>query len=257
MKYEKVGEAFQRVEDAIGEDGEGMWAKRRRDMEREVRRRVPDFQVVVAFSQQHRGEDVVSGMTAVVPSSGAGTTPNRTRAALLAESAQRLLWLYQRCLPAVVAEARFDVGKLLHGFSVETQKAGGEREGEGEEGEEAVRRLGVVRRLHVLRLLKENDQFVWTGKIGTRPARLRSQRLLMFSPMQQARRPTAISLSSSKLTPPHPLSPPFAPPSHLSCSMSCPRASSSRKTLPNPTSGFLLSLSPGEHAGQKRRTVLA
>ena len=168
MKYEKVGEAFQCVEDAIGGDEEGMWAKRRRDVEREVRRRVPDFQVVVAFSQQHRGEDMVSGATAVAPSGGAGsaagTTPNRTQAALLAESAQRLLWLYQRCLPVVVAEARFDVGKLLHGFSVDTQKAGGEGEGEGEE---AVGRLGVVRKLHVLRLLKDNDQFVWTGKIGT------------------------------------------------------------------------------------------
>ena len=37
MKYEKAGEVFQHVEDAIGEDREAIWAERRRDVEREVR----------------------------------------------------------------------------------------------------------------------------------------------------------------------------------------------------------------------------
>lgn len=98
---------------------------------------------------------------------------------MLAESAQRLLWMYHRCLPSVVAEARFDVGKLLLNFSVrssdekvEMEKEDG-MEVEGEEGKDedeepgAAVRLHRVQQLHVLKILKESDQFVWAGKAGT------------------------------------------------------------------------------------------
>jgi nucleolar pre-ribosomal-associated protein 1 len=119
-------------------------------MEREARKRVPDFQVVVAFSQQKLGD-------------GQMKTPNPTKAALLSEAAQRLLWMYHRCLASVVAEARFDVGKLLQNFSLEMQPVT-----EQDESLNVAAKLHMVRQLHVLRLLKDSDQFNWSGKMGMR-----------------------------------------------------------------------------------------
>ncbi|KAG5635154.1 hypothetical protein H0H81_012205 [Sphagnurus paluster] len=156
-KFEEVIAIFRAIETALEEnEADGQWCKRRRDIEREARRRVPDFQVIVAFSQQKFGEPAT---TAGAPP----TRPNPIRAALLAESAQRLLWMYHRCLPLVVAEARFDVGKLLQTFSTEAQVA---RKGD-EPLLSAASRLYAIRQLHILRLLKDSDQFSWSGKMGS------------------------------------------------------------------------------------------
>ena len=148
-KFEEVVRLFQEIEEILGEDeAEGQWRRRRRDIEREARKRVPDFQVVVAFSQQKIGD----GQTA---------PPNLTKAALLSEAAQRLLWMYHQCLPSVVAEARFDVGKVLQNFSLEMAVDVQQDESLG-----VATKLHMVRQLHVLRLLKESDQFNWSGKMG-------------------------------------------------------------------------------------------
>lgn len=156
VKYQLVDAQFRRVSEALQEsETEGQWARRRRELEREVRRSVPDFQVVVAFSQQKQ------------PAS-AQNEVNDTKAALLAESAQRLLWLYHRCLPAVVAEARFDVGKLLQTFVVKDKDGTGpgSDESETDDASDAASRLYRAQQLHVLSLLQDSDQFFWTGKIG-------------------------------------------------------------------------------------------
>ncbi|KAF9480206.1 hypothetical protein BDN70DRAFT_833085 [Pholiota conissans] len=151
VKYHAICQQFRKVAAALEENEEdGQWNKRCRELEREVRRRVPEFQVIVGFSQQkHTG------------------AVNSTKIALLAETAQRLLWLYHRCLPAAVAEARFDVGKLLLAFTQDEEFAN-----ENEDGEESIytaSRWYRVQKLHVLSLLKDSDQFVWTGKIATLP----------------------------------------------------------------------------------------
>ncbi|KAJ7505347.1 ribosome 60S biogenesis N-terminal-domain-containing protein [Mycena galericulata] len=149
-KYARVLQMFRSVEEALEEDeGDGQWAKMRRDLEREVRHRVPEFQVIVAFASAQKEGQAVPGKAA----------PHPTKVALLAESAQRLLWMYHSCLPLLVAETRFDVGKLVQNFSgVEgaVSEPGDERD--------AAARLNTVRQLHVLRLLSESDQFVWSGK---------------------------------------------------------------------------------------------
>lgn len=138
-KLSSVFRTFQDVESALEEDEAGQWTRRHRDVEREARRRVPDFQVVVAFSQMK-----IDG--------------REVKTALLGESAQRLLWLYHLCFPQMVAEARFDVGKSLQGLVDASQ--------------DAVRQSGSVfglyglKQLHVLRLLRESDQFTWSGKAG-------------------------------------------------------------------------------------------
>ncbi|KDQ65157.1 hypothetical protein JAAARDRAFT_75487 [Jaapia argillacea MUCL 33604] len=154
IKYAEVLGVFGQVETALQEDGvDGQWGRRRAEVEREVRRRVPDFQVVVAFSQFKEPPPKTA-------SPGPPATPNQARAALLSESAHRLLALYHQCLPSLVAEARFDVGKLMSAFSDASAIEGilGIREFVG---------LDNLRRLHILRLLKESDQFLWSSKTGT------------------------------------------------------------------------------------------
>ena len=155
LKYAEVVRVFRGISSSLGEDDDGQWCKRLTEMERELRKRVPDFQVVVAFAQQTANE---AGPALT------GRQPNAIRNAMLAESAQRLLWLYHRCLPLLVAEARFDVGKLLQNFISDAGSAGADVEGDDKlDGDTAFR---TVRQLHVLRLLKESDQFVWSAKPG-------------------------------------------------------------------------------------------
>jgi nucleolar pre-ribosomal-associated protein 1 len=154
VKYHSVCDQFHKVAMALEENEEdGQWNKRCRELEREVRRRVPEFQVVIGFSQQKH--------------TGPLNQINSTKIALLAETAQRLLWLYHRCLPAVVAEARFDVGKLLLAFSQESHAESQSDLDENDESPNTASRLYRVQKLHILSLLKDSDQFVWTGKTGT------------------------------------------------------------------------------------------
>ncbi|KAF8208911.1 ribosome 60S biogenesis N-terminal-domain-containing protein [Mycena galopus ATCC 62051] len=144
-KYGRVLQVFQSIEAALEEDkGDGQWGKVRRDLEREIRHRVPEFQVIVAFASAQKD------------AAGKVAAPHPTKAALLAESAQRLLWMYHSYLPLLVAETRFDVGKLVQNF---LDFGGIELDATG--------RLNTVRQLHVLRLLAESDQFVWSGKTAS------------------------------------------------------------------------------------------
>ena len=153
-KFAEIVRVFKMVENALEEDDEeGQWKRRRREVEKEVRRRVPEFQVIVAFSQQSL------------------FSSNTTKHALLSESSQRLLWLYQECLPDVVAEARFEVGKLVLNLvegslaSLSGDHNVGSREQE-DQGTTASIALQTVKHLHVLRLLGGSDQFGWAGKVG-------------------------------------------------------------------------------------------
>ncbi|KAI0311527.1 ribosome 60S biogenesis N-terminal-domain-containing protein [Amylostereum chailletii] len=155
-KYARVLEVLNRVETALQEDPEhGQWGRRRRDLEREMRRRVPEFQVIIALAQK-------AGETSVVPSETQESTPNPTRAALLAESSTRLLWLYHKCLPTLVAEARFDVGKLLQNLVDVPQSV------QDDDQRNPLSGLYVLRQLHILRLIQESDHFVWSGKTGSK-----------------------------------------------------------------------------------------
>ncbi|KAI6044064.1 ribosome 60S biogenesis N-terminal-domain-containing protein [Pisolithus marmoratus] len=152
-KLAEVVCVFKKIITALEEEEEaGQWSQRRKEVEKEARKRVPEFQVVVAFSQQH------------MTSPDAQTTSKHT---LLSEISQRLLWLYQECLPDVVAEARFEVGKLV------LTLAEGSLMPLPEDGKNSIKDqvqslspLQKVKQLHVLRLLNTSDQFTWSGKIG-------------------------------------------------------------------------------------------
>ncbi|KAG2014276.1 hypothetical protein CC2G_011109 [Coprinopsis cinerea AmutBmut pab1-1] len=127
-KLARVKEAFEEVASALGEgEAEGQWTRRLKEVMREVRRRLPEFQVVVAFCSAHlRAFAPAESTTTTNPSaaqvssdtgaSSASSVSLIKKKALLAECAMRLLWMYQKCLPEVVEGARFDVGKILVGF---------------------------------------------------------------------------------------------------------------------------------------------
>ncbi|PCH41704.1 hypothetical protein WOLCODRAFT_101082 [Wolfiporia cocos MD-104 SS10] len=164
LKYEAVMGAFAEIERSLEEDEEGQWSRRRNEIEREVRKRVPDFQVVIGLSQKLGDANVP---TTVEGSSsdkivGAVSPTNPTKLALLAESAQRLLWLYHRSLPSLVAEARFDAGKLLAGFQEAIANS-------PSTSRSAIDGFDTLRQLHVLRLLEESEQFNWSGKTAGSP----------------------------------------------------------------------------------------
>ena len=170
VKYGEVIKSMNIAIDALEEDEEeGQWSRRRREVEREVARRVPEFQVVVAFGQQKTTE-LHAASSADEAAKDQGTL---TKATLLAESAQRLLWLYHEHLPLLVAETRFDVAKLLQGIE----------EGMSETEGLTIPHPGLValRQLHILRLLRESEDFSWTGKAGKIPtAWFRSLSLIIF-----------------------------------------------------------------------------
>ncbi len=139
VKYGEVMKEFQKISDALEEvEEDGLWAKRIRDLEREARKRIPEFQVILAFSQRTNADAGV-------------------KKELLAESSHRLLWLYHRFLPELASEARFDVGKLLTHFM--TPPADNEASGTAH--------LDTLKQLHILGILEASDQFAWTAKYGT------------------------------------------------------------------------------------------
>ncbi|CAE6436478.1 unnamed protein product [Rhizoctonia solani] len=120
------------------------WNDRAAQVVDAVRKRVPELGVVVGLAQettkslQKRQEPMDNEL--------------QSRELLLAEGILRLMWLYARVLPGTMAETRFDVGKLLHETEMDQVEQGG------------VGGLRVMCQIHMLRLLGENDQFVWSAK---------------------------------------------------------------------------------------------
>ncbi|KAG8703302.1 hypothetical protein FRC09_004237 [Ceratobasidium sp. 395] len=118
------------------------WATRTAEVVDVVRRRIPEVTVVMGITQE------------AVKALGEGGREEGMEAkhVLLAEGTLRLLWLYARVLPDAMGEVRFDVGKLLQETEVNV------KEGERKNG------MRIMCQIHVLRLLGESDQFVWSAK---------------------------------------------------------------------------------------------
>jgi nucleolar pre-ribosomal-associated protein 1 len=157
MKFKTVSEALKVAEMSLEEtNGMGQWSRRRKDLEAEVKRRVPNFEVIVAFCQRKLSSlDWGSDMTADSPQ-------KRLNVSMVAESALRLMWLYHEALPSIPAEARFDVGRLLTtgigkqliGFTPSLHYV----------DEEAG--FNILSKLHLLQLLQHSDQFAWSHTSG-------------------------------------------------------------------------------------------
>lgn len=147
-KYLSVMHAFRSIQVVLQEDQTGLWTRRISELEREVRRRLPDLQVIVAFVQQR-------GSASNVPSTSQAPI-NAIQVDLLVECSQRLLSLYHHALPSLFAESRFDVAKVIQVLESTA----------GAATSQSIPGLLIVRQLHALRLLKESDQFSWSGRTG-------------------------------------------------------------------------------------------
>lgn len=138
---------------------EPAWASRAAEVVDVVRRRVPELGVVVGVAQE---ATKCLGQVGKVREEGGEMEGEDVRGLLVAEGALRLLWLYARVLPGAMAETRFDVGKLLQDTEVDE-----------DEGMDADKKHGIGLRvmcqIHMLRLIGESDQFVWSAKPGPRP----------------------------------------------------------------------------------------
>jgi nucleolar pre-ribosomal-associated protein 1 len=159
-KLEKIAELLRRISSILQEDEErGLWRHRAHALEQDILRRLPDYRSIVTFVQNSQTISFVDeprdGDTGASARAKQPATPRDADTLdVLSEAALRLLSLYQRCLPDAAAEVKFDSGKLLmllDGVSV------GDGQSEG---------YSRLRRLHVLRLLKNDPQFVWSNKAG-------------------------------------------------------------------------------------------
>ncbi|KAI5834791.1 hypothetical protein K523DRAFT_368872 [Schizophyllum commune Tattone D] len=161
-KYAAVLEAFDELGAGEADEGEGAWAARRAELEREVRRRVPEFGVIVGLSRV--AEDGVKGTEGgdgAKNPEGVTKAPakNPAQRALLGEAAARLMWLYHRVLPGAVREVRVDVGRALVGMGDVAAETSSEEDDDGVSA-----KLRGVQQLHVLRLLQETEDFAWWSK---------------------------------------------------------------------------------------------
>ena len=93
------------------------WFECVRDLEYEVRRRIPDILVIIAFAQKS---------ATLAPDDEAdedASSPLKTKSAVLTESALRLFRLYHTTMPSIAAEMKFDIGRLLvSSSSVKTER---------------------------------------------------------------------------------------------------------------------------------------
>ena len=173
-KYEIVRDTFEKIEGLLEESqaglaqGQGLWSKRRQELEVLIRKRLPEFHTIVTLSQKYSRpvstapsittealdtpmedgtmtEPTVSKVKTISP-------PSKTAVSLISEMALRLMYLYHRSLASSVAEYRFDVGSLLGSVCPIDDE------------ESVVDGAEVLSQLHVLRLLKTSDQFTWTSK---------------------------------------------------------------------------------------------
>ena len=154
MKLHNVITTFRETAQTLREDEvTGQWLKRSLDLESEVEKRVPDFMVIISMVQQKH----------LVP-----MEQSNAKTALLMESALRLLWLYHKSFPRLMAEVKFDVGKLL--LSVVEPTIEATKDDHLDTDKLVIREqqtgFDIVCQLHVLRLLRESEQFVWLNRTG-------------------------------------------------------------------------------------------
>ena len=140
-KYESICERFRLIGDALGENGnEGQWIRRSVEVRNELRRRIPEFQVIIAFANSCKSE-----------------SNSPTKLVMLSEISQRLVLLYQRVVPSLYAEARYDIGKSLQIIEEPKDSATVSSHSQG---------LYVLQEIHVLRMIKEGNQFIWPPRAG-------------------------------------------------------------------------------------------
>lgn len=192
QKLETVQELLLKVEAEAEKEpsgsGENVWARYRRELELEARRRAPEVVIVIGFAQK----------AAQIAPAEPETDEEKSlhaKSSLLTESALRLFGLYYRTMPSIAAEAKFDIGRLLvSSSSAKAEKrerkemrsgsvmddtgslasfgtAGTAGMGGGfgySRGE--VKGFEALSQVHVLQLLGAVEDWNWSNKAGKRHA---------------------------------------------------------------------------------------
>jgi nucleolar pre-ribosomal-associated protein 1 len=148
QKLREAVNSFTRISSILGEEADGRWSALKQDVVKEVVKRLPDFQVIIALVQGDHGVRLTGTATETFDASNYH--------AMAQEVALRIMWLYGQCLPDITEESRFDVGKLLLSVT-----------GDEQASLVAGSNLKGLSQLHVLRLLEINSHFSWSTKLGT------------------------------------------------------------------------------------------
>ncbi|OXG21306.1 nucleolar pre-ribosomal-associated protein 1 [Cryptococcus neoformans Tu259-1] len=109
-KLGQVQELFSFIETELYPNGQpdNPWARRQRELEMEVRKRLPELAVIVAFAQKS------AQLAPAEPDPDSEEDRALvTKSAMLTELALRIFSLCNRILPSMASELKFDVGRLL------------------------------------------------------------------------------------------------------------------------------------------------
>ncbi|KAG8860187.1 hypothetical protein FRB91_004580 [Serendipita sp. 411] len=157
QKYNAVRKSYKTVALALEEESSGNWTTRINELETEVKRRIPTFEVIVGFVQQKCISPELSSQDS------AHLSDQSLRSLMIAGSALRLMLLYHKVLPDLPADARYDVGKLLLtgiGKRVLSFSTASDISPEDTVG------FKVLCHLHILDLLQHSEQYIWNATLG-------------------------------------------------------------------------------------------
>ncbi|WVF66097.1 hypothetical protein IAT40_000836 [Kwoniella sp. CBS 6097] len=157
QKLATVQELLTSIESDVGDEPstsqENIWTRRRRELELEVRKRIPELSVIIAFAQK-------AATMAPPEAETDAEIALATKSAMLTEVALRLFGLCNKTLPSMATEMKFDPGRLL----VSASSASAERRARREAREGSVVRFEALSQLHVLELLGEVRDWNWMNK---------------------------------------------------------------------------------------------
>ncbi|KAE8538308.1 hypothetical protein D1P53_005650 [Cryptococcus gattii VGV] len=109
-KLGQVQELFSSIESELYPDGQpdNPWARRQRELEMEIRKRLPELAIIVAFAQKS------AQLAPAEPDPDSEEDRALvTKSAMLTELALRIFSLCNKTLPSMASELKFDVGRLL------------------------------------------------------------------------------------------------------------------------------------------------
>ncbi|KAG8812996.1 hypothetical protein FRC17_001713, partial [Serendipita sp. 399] len=156
-KYDAVRQSYEAVALALEEERSGNWTSRVRELEAELRKRVPTFEVIVGFVQQ-KSTSSESGPQNTIEPDG-----KILQSLMVSEAALRLMLLYHKVLSDLPADARYDVGKLL---STGVGKRLISAPQSLNIAPEHVTTFETLCHVHILDLLQHSDQYIWGITLG-------------------------------------------------------------------------------------------
>lgn len=145
-----------KVSQTLEEDGSkgGRWVESMRRVREEIKNKVPDVGIVVGLMSRTAAaaasasssvkEKEVKANGKEIKEKGSGSKAEESAALLRTNIALRLLYLYHRVVPSLIATLKFDFTKLPQTFAIrpksttEEEEETGEGEGQGGEGLRAI-----------------------------------------------------------------------------------------------------------------------